>query len=414
MKPKLLLGLALVLSGGLIGSAGTPIPPIETAQDTFSEPVPNEWAGRTFSEILPPQQIKRILPLDDADFRNPFFLSKPSAQETQNYYNQLFEHLECSGEKTSAPYLAGNEMTRAQFAVITSSGDVLRVQALSKMVEDVSSVLISGHGIEARIDIKDFRPSLSTSRPAVAAKQTLPEVETHYLLDQKPGDWAGLRFGQIISPGKIKRIILLEQIANILDYGPTAPLVDSQRGRQMCYESLFDRFETSNQKAGTNSMSKDECGFAKLILITDSGEVIYLEIVGALGRIENGSVVGSHIAGVLIHGSGKGVRIDLDILPATSAIQDGKLPPADDSPLERSSAQRAVETALNFIRTNQLNTAEYKMTAPEAIQRVPGEGATAWRVSWQHRIPAGAAAIAGGQLVIVVHDSGKIERVFSE
>ena len=188
-------------------------------------------------------------------------------------------------------------------------------------------MLVSGHGIEARIDIKDFRPSLATNQPAVAAKQPQLAVETNYLLDQKPGDWTGLRFEQIISAGKIKRIILLEQIADILDYGPTAPMVDSQRGRQMCYESLFDRFETSNQKAGTNSMSKDECGFAKLILITDSGEVIYLEIIGVLGRIENGSVVGRYIAGVLIHGPGKGVRINLNNLPATSAIQEGKLPP---------------------------------------------------------------------------------------
>jgi hypothetical protein len=74
----------------------------------------------------------------------------------------------------------------------------------------------------------------------------------------------------------------------------------------------------------------------------------------------------------------------------------------------------ALENALDFIRTNQLNTAEYQMTAPEAIQRIPSESASAWRVSWRHKVPAGAAAIAGGQLVIVIHDSGKIERVFSE
>ena len=84
----------------------------------------------------------------------------------------------------------------------------------------------------------------------------------------------------------------------------------------MCYESLFDRFEASDQKGETSSRTKDETGLAKLILVTDSGEVIYLEIIGVLGRIENGSVAGNHIAGVLIHGPGKGVRINLNILPA--------------------------------------------------------------------------------------------------
>ena len=70
----------------------------------------------------------------------------------------------------------------------------------------------------------------------------------------------------------------------------------------------------------------------------------------------------------------------------------------------------ALETALNFIHTNFLDTAEYEMAAPEAIQRIP----TAWRVSWRHKVPAGAAAIKGGQLVIVIHDSGKTKRVMSE
>ena len=314
MKGKFILGLSLILSGGWIGCAGTPIPPIETAQDTFSERIPNEWAGRTFSEILPPQGIKHILLLDDAAFRNPFFLPKPSAQETQDYYIQLFEHLERSGEKTSAPGLADNEMTRAQFAVITKSGDVLRVQALSKGgPEAVSSVLISGHGIEARINIEDFQRSSATNQPVVAAKQPQLNVETDYLLDQKPGDWAGVRFGQIIQPGKIKRVILFQQAADILNY------VNGQQERQKCYESLFNRFEASNQKGETISVTKDETRLAEFILITDSGEVIHLEIVGTLPRMENGSLVGNHIAGVVIHGPGKGVRINLNILPATSA-----------------------------------------------------------------------------------------------
>jgi hypothetical protein len=44
-----------------------------------------------------------------------------------------------------------------------------------------------------------------------------------------------------------------------------------------------------------------------------------LEIIGNSGRIENGSVVGNHIAGVLIHGPGKSVRINLNIAPVSAA-----------------------------------------------------------------------------------------------
>ncbi len=76
----------------------------------------------------------------------------------------------------------------------------------------------------------------------------------------------------------------------------------------------------------------------------------------------------------------------------------------------------ALGSALHFICTNHLDTAQQMMTTPEAIQRIPGEGegASAWRVSWKHKIPVGAAAIKGGQLLIIVHDSGKVEKGFSE
>ena len=320
MQLKIILCLVLVLSGGLAAFARTPIPPVETIVNSVSgSTISNQWSGRTFSEILPPGQIKTILLLDDSVFQN-LYLPKPTAQETQSYYNQLFNHLECSTRKTGVPYLADNEMTRAQFAVINRSGDIFRIQALSKMGPGaVSSLLISGHGLETRMDITDFQPSPVTNPPAVAAQPALPAVETDYLFDQTPGDWAGRRFAQILPPKKIKRIILLDEFTDLLDYVPPTPAVVAQQQRQMCYESLFNHFEASRQTARTNSMSKDEVGLAKLILITDSGQVVYLEIIGVSGRIENGKIVGNHIAGVLLHGPSQGVRIDLNIPPATTA-----------------------------------------------------------------------------------------------
>jgi hypothetical protein len=73
----------------------------------------------------------------------------------------------------------------------------------------------------------------------------------------------------------------------------------------------------------------------------------------------------------------------------------------------------ALRSALHFIRTNHLETAQHKMTKP-AVQRISFEDTSAWRVSWRPKTPVGAAAVAGGQLVIMVHDSGKIEKVFGE
>jgi len=80
----------------------------------------------------------------------------------------------------------------------------------------------------------------------------------------------------------------------------------------------------------------------------------------------------------------------------------------------RSGSLDALERALNFIRTNHLNTAEYEMISPDSVQRISSQATSGWRVSWRHRIPAGPAAIKGGQLVIFVHDSGTIEQGTSE
>lgn len=74
----------------------------------------------------------------------------------------------------------------------------------------------------------------------------------------------------------------------------------------------------------------------------------------------------------------------------------------------------ALESALNFIRTNHIDTGDYVMATPEAVQRILVGGESAWRISWYHKTPSGAAAIKGGQLVIIVYDSGRIEKGFGE
>jgi hypothetical protein len=318
-KSKLILCLALVLSGTLFDcpSRGQALPLIEDSRG-FSSGTSNKWVGHSFREIIPPDDVKNVILFDD---RSQNLLSpKKSPQEIKNYYNRLFDYLEQSDQKAENAFLAGNEGTRAQFAVITSSGNVLRIQALSKMGPGgVSSVLFSGHGKETRIDIKDFQQSSTTNPPTADATSSLPQVETDYLLEQKPDDWTEKRFEQIVPAGKIKRIILLEEITDMFDYIPNMPKASTQEEHQNLYGKLFGSFEASAGKAEKLSLANEECPFARLLLFTDSNQIIYLEIIGTLGRIENNSVVGNHISGVLIHGHGKGVRINLNIAPISAA-----------------------------------------------------------------------------------------------
>jgi len=270
---------------------------------------------------MPAQAVKQILVLYDRRLQNPT-IPKMSPEEVRNYFNQFFNVLENSSEKVvkNADF-RDYELTVAGFAVVTSTGEVIHVEALSGLRGDVdiAAVMLSTSENRARIDIAGFGPLLTNKPPAVSAKPSLPSVEIDILADQKPGHWAGLRFSQIVQPGKIKRIFLLKHYLGILDYfGKVVPLNSPHRD-QLAYRELFGQLEASDHKAGKIVLSEDEERPEAFAMMTDSGELLYLEVVEVKSHIEHGSVVGNHIAGVLIHGPGKGVRINLNILPASSA-----------------------------------------------------------------------------------------------
>src|ERR1035437_7489973 len=155
MNPKLLLCLALVLSGCLLaGCANEPtanpspsettgrpqvFPPIEDVRTFFSGS--NEWYGHSFREIISPPQVTRVILLEDKNLQNPYF-RKASSREIQDYYNRWLDHLEISDEKAGDPFVAAYEGPWPQFAVITKSGDVIYLQACG-----ATGMLIFGHGI---------------------------------------------------------------------------------------------------------------------------------------------------------------------------------------------------------------------------------------------------------------------------
>ena len=342
MKTKLILCLtliilclALILNGGLFDYPSRPIPTIEYAKGFISQPT-NEWSGHNFSEIIPPQKASQIILLEERNFQGLFSL-KASPDKTRDYYNHFFNHLEHSSRKTQPPYLQSNEEPRAGFAVITSSGNLIHIQVIGDggLGGGSLAAIISSNGISTRLNVPEFQETSPTNRPVPDTKQLLPSVETDYALDQNAGDWLGRRFKEIIPLNKIKRLAVLEEDMTILDHfvatpelhkkllqtyhydqrvgpPPATEAAVNQQEHQIGYGKLFDRFEASSQKAEKISLANNEGTRAKLVLITDAGKVIYLEIVVGIEH---------HITGVLIHGPGKGVRINLNILPASFDVK---------------------------------------------------------------------------------------------
>ena len=71
--------------------------------------------------------------------------------------------------------------------------------------------------------------------------------------------------------------------------------------------------------------------------------------------------------------------------------------------------EKAVKAALKAIRDEKMDTSRHEMDVPESVQPISLGGENVWRVSWRRKVPAGAAAIKGGQIVVLVYPSGRTE-----
>src|SRR4051794_22902274 len=71
--------------------------------------------------------------------------------------------------------------------------------------------------------------------------------------------------------------------------------------------------------------------------------------------------------------------------------------------------ENAVRAALKAIRDQKVDTSRHEMEVPESVQPTSLSDENVWRVSWRRKVPEGAAAIKGGQIVVLVYPSGRTQ-----
>ena len=74
------------------------------------------------------------------------------------------------------------------------------------------------------------------------------------------------------------------------------------------------------------------------------------------------------------------------------------------------SPEAALQTALAYLETNNTDLSRHDMSQPEAVQEIQIQGRKAWRVSWKLRNFTGK----GGQLIVIVDETGKTEQGWGE
>jgi hypothetical protein len=70
----------------------------------------------------------------------------------------------------------------------------------------------------------------------------------------------------------------------------------------------------------------------------------------------------------------------------------------------------ALKTASAYLEANKTDLSRHEMSKPEGIQEIQVQGRKAWRVSWKLKNFTGK----GGQLIVIVTESGKCEQGWGE
>jgi hypothetical protein len=84
--------------------------------------------------------------------------------------------------------------------------------------------------------------------------------------------------------------------------------------------------------------------------------------------------------------------------------------PIEPNPSEVDSNAVALNVAEAFIRKQEIDTSKHDMTRPEMVQEIEFQGKKAWRVSWRLK----GRMVKGGQLVVIVDESGNCQQGWGE
>ena len=105
------------------------------------------WAGRSFSEIIQPHDVKRIIRVYDNGF------TSGDSKDAQKRYDSLVSHLFRSEEKARDWGLLAEERHVATLVIVSKGGEAYMVEVLMSWGSQISAINVSGAGKGARIKV---------------------------------------------------------------------------------------------------------------------------------------------------------------------------------------------------------------------------------------------------------------------
>lgn len=98
------------------------------------------------------------------------------------------------------------------------------------------------------------------------------------------------------------------------------------------------------------------------------------------------------------------------LLSSCHQSQEFQSPVVDTQLKNVTSPETAIETARAYLDANKADLSRYDMSIPDGIQEIRIRNVRAWRMSWRLKNFTGK----GGQLIVIVTESGKCEQRWGE
>lgn len=116
--------------------------------------------------------------------------------------------------------------------------------------------------------------------PLLGTEPTLPSVELNYS-QMSAREWAALRFRDIIPPTEIKRIIRISE-RGFAHHNNARK--DCKTLVQADYDALMAHLVASERKVTDLALDAQERCLASLVVLTTTGEIYHLQVLGKLGQ----------------------------------------------------------------------------------------------------------------------------------
>jgi hypothetical protein len=234
-----------------------------------------DWAGKTFSQIVPLSEVVRIVPLELYEQEGLVGRSSIDVRTMiAKIYNPLFEFLARSKFQAEAVPTTANEYPFETFILLTAKREAFKCWILGPYGGGVAEVVLVSHGNAVRIPIRGFSAADAISH-GYANQSVLPKIDVDAFGSSasQPEPKTKVHLADVLVPQTIKRLLLAEAPGQADGIFP--PRFPSEEYPALAqFDTIFRDSLAANPQNTPSYVADNEESRLLLIAITEDNELI--------------------------------------------------------------------------------------------------------------------------------------------